>query len=121
MMRLSSTILVAFLLYSALGTSGCTAPSDSCGAKEMLPMPGFAEGWRSDGGVRLYTKNTLFEHINGEAELYFPYGFVVVATTRYERTGGVAGRYGRHRVAWSGAARKDLLAEDGGFPSGHHD
>ena len=42
--------------------------------EERLPSPGFAEGWQSDG-VRLYDEKTVFEYINGEAELYFPYGF----------------------------------------------
>lgn len=51
-----------------------------------LPQPGFAEGWRSDG-IRTYDKKTLFEYINGEAELYFPYGFEAVATTNYTYQG----------------------------------
>jgi hypothetical protein len=33
--------------------------------------------------VALYTKDTLFERINGESELYFPYGFEVLASARY--------------------------------------
>jgi len=85
-MRLFCTILLASVLCSALGSTGCAGPSKHAAVKAMLPMPGFAEGWRSDSGVRIYTKDTLFEHINGEAELYFPYGFVVAATARYERT-----------------------------------
>ena len=31
----------------------------------------------------LFTEETLFDHINGEAELYFPYGFDSLATARY--------------------------------------
>ena len=27
-----------------------------------------------------------FDHINGEAELYFPYGFDTLATARYVKT-----------------------------------
>jgi hypothetical protein len=87
MMRLSRTLLFASVLWSAFGGVGCAPPGQHSSVKAMLPMPGFAEGWRSDSGVRLYTRETLFEHINGEAELYFPYGFVVAAATRYERTG----------------------------------
>jgi hypothetical protein len=57
----------------------------------MLPVPGFAEGWRSEGGVRLFQRDNLFEHINGEAELYLPYGFVEAAATTYDRTGDATG------------------------------
>jgi len=86
MIRLFRAILLASVLCSVLGSTGCARPSKHGTVKAMLPMPGFAEGWRSASGVRIYTKDTLFEHINGEAELYFPYGFVVAATARYERT-----------------------------------
>ncbi len=33
----------------------------------------------------LYDKETLFERINGESELYFPYGFDALASARYTR------------------------------------
>ncbi len=36
-----------------------------------------------DDKPALFTKETLFDHINGEAELYFPYGFDALATARY--------------------------------------
>jgi len=47
-------------------------------------MPGFAEGWRTDGPVKIYTAETLFEYIDGEAELYYPYGFTSAAVTTYK-------------------------------------
>ena len=33
--------------------------------------------------MALFDKDTLFDHINGEAELYFPYGFDMLATATY--------------------------------------
>jgi hypothetical protein len=36
-----------------------------------------------DDKPALFTEETLFDHINGEAELYFPYGFDALATARY--------------------------------------
>ncbi len=36
-----------------------------------------------DGKVTLYDKENLFDRIDGEAELYFPYGFEVLAYARY--------------------------------------
>ena len=51
--------------------------------KDILPAQGFAEEWALDGKVELYDKDTLFNHINGEAELYFPYGFESLASANY--------------------------------------
>jgi hypothetical protein len=50
---------------------------------KVLPVPACAEGWVMDGKVALFDKDNLFERINGEAELYFPYGFELLASARY--------------------------------------
>ncbi len=50
---------------------------------KALPAPACAEGWPMDGKPALFDKDTLFDHINGESELYFPYGFSVLAFARY--------------------------------------
>jgi len=52
-----------------------------------LPAGGFAEGWVMDGKPALFTQDTLFDHINGEAELYHPFGFDTLATARYVNRG----------------------------------
>ena len=49
-----------------------------------LPAPACADGWVLDGKVTLYDKDSLFDRINGESELYFPYGFEKLAYGRYE-------------------------------------
>ena len=41
----------------------------------FLPVPACTEGWTLQEKVTLYDKETLFDRIDGEAELYFPYGF----------------------------------------------
>jgi hypothetical protein len=51
--------------------------------KNILPRSACGEGWVLDSIAKLYTSDTLFEHINGEAELYFPYGFEALATAIY--------------------------------------
>ena len=51
--------------------------------KDVLPGKGFAEEWVIEEKVKLYDKDTLFDHIDGEAELYFPYGFDALATASY--------------------------------------
>jgi len=49
----------------------------------ILPTPGFAPDWVMKERVTLYNSDTLFDHIDGEAELYFPYGFDMLATITY--------------------------------------
>ena len=54
------------------------------GAMEnLLPAYGCAQGWTLKDKAALFDKDTLFDHINGEAELYFPYGFDMLATATY--------------------------------------
>lgn len=44
------------------------------------------EGWTRDGRPEMYTPTTLFEYINGAAEVYLSYGFQELATLTYENT-----------------------------------
>jgi len=41
----------------------------------LLPTKGLPEGWAKIEGPQIFTKKTLFEHIDGEAELFLKYGF----------------------------------------------
>jgi len=50
---------------------------------KILPVRECADGWGMRDRVVLHDKDTLFDHINGEAELYFPYGFEALATATY--------------------------------------
>jgi hypothetical protein len=51
--------------------------------KDAIPVPGFSEEWTLDGKIEVFDKDTLFNHINGEAELYFPYGFDSLVSANY--------------------------------------
>ena len=51
---------------------------------KLLPAPACADGWVMDGKVQLFDRDSLFDRINGEAELYLPYGFERLAYARYE-------------------------------------
>ena len=51
--------------------------------ENLLPAPACADGWTLQEKVTLYDKETLFDRIDGEAELYFPYGFERLAYARY--------------------------------------
>jgi hypothetical protein len=52
--------------------------------EKVFPAPACAEGWVMQEKATLYNKETLFDRINGEAELYFPYGFELLASARYQ-------------------------------------
>ncbi|MFB3886911.1 MAG: DUF6599 family protein [Thermodesulfobacteriota bacterium] len=64
--------MALFLLGWIVMWSG--ASSEAQTLESLLPkeMP---EGWARIEGPRAYTKKTLFEHIDGQAELFFKYGF----------------------------------------------
>ena len=77
---IASAVLCVFVL--TIGTPvHVFAAEDSI--KNILPTPGFTPDWVMQDRVTLYNSDTLFDHINGEAELYFPYGFDMLATATY--------------------------------------
>ncbi|HTZ18349.1 MAG TPA: DUF6599 family protein [Dissulfurispiraceae bacterium] len=51
--------------------------------QKILPSPACAKGWTMDGKADIYNRENLFDHIDGEAEIYFPYGFDALASARY--------------------------------------
>jgi len=51
--------------------------------ENVLPARECTAGWIMKDKTALFTKETLADHINGEAELYFPYGFDLAATATY--------------------------------------
>jgi hypothetical protein len=55
--------------------------------EKSLPLPGFTSEWSVAEQVKIYTKDDLFNYINGEAELYFPYGFEGLASAFYTKKG----------------------------------
>jgi hypothetical protein len=77
---IASTILCVFVLTLSAPVP-VFAAEDSM--KNILPTPGFTPDWVMKERVTLYNSDTLFDHINGEAELYFPYGFDMLATATY--------------------------------------
>jgi hypothetical protein len=51
------------------------ASSEALPLESLVPQKDALEGWALIEGPQVYTKKTLFEHINGQAELFFKYGF----------------------------------------------
>jgi hypothetical protein len=75
------SIIIGILL---LLTAANPASAAGDQAEKSLPAQSCAEGWLRDGKLTLFDKDSLFDRINGESELYFPYGFEKLAYARYE-------------------------------------
>jgi hypothetical protein len=73
-MLLPALILVLHVPFSTLAADGMEdlIPPDSCGTL-----------WKIEGKALFYDRDTLSDRIDGEAELYFPYGFDRLAAARY--------------------------------------
>jgi hypothetical protein len=82
----SSVIFSAVLSVLVLCLTSPVSASD-ISIQNMLPVPECSKGWFLEDKTVLYDRDNLFDYINGEAELYLPYGFEVVATARYAKKG----------------------------------
>lgn len=71
------------ILVAAAWLALATGAASGAAAVNPFPAPSCAEGWEIDGKVEHYTRDNLFDRINGEAEAYFPYGFDLLAYARY--------------------------------------
>jgi hypothetical protein len=71
-----------FIILCSLSVT-VSAMANNVDMEKVMPVPACVEGWIMDGKVTLYDKDTLFDRINGESELYFPYGFDMLAYARY--------------------------------------
>jgi len=77
---LSIWTLAAIVLF----IPACSAlPEDATSVMQLLPQPRFAPGWKLDGPARWFGPDNVFELINGEAEMFFPYGFEALGAADY--------------------------------------
>jgi hypothetical protein len=74
-----SLLIILWMLQAPIAV--CAVESDIAKA---LPAPACSKDWPMDGQPALFDRDTLFDHINGESELYFPYGFEMLAFARYQ-------------------------------------
>jgi hypothetical protein len=78
---LVSSITICILLLTIHASAPVFAADGPM--ENLLPAYDCAQGWALTDKAALFDKDTLFDHINGEAELYFPYGFDMLATATY--------------------------------------
>ncbi len=78
-------ILLCTAVACATALAGCATNPAAVSDGQWLPLPGFAEGWAAPEGIKTYTPENLFNYIDGEADLYMPYGFKEARVAAYER------------------------------------
>ncbi|MEI6153747.1 MAG: DUF6599 family protein [Deltaproteobacteria bacterium] len=81
-MRKRVTTLVFVFLLSIFTVNVYAAPTD-IPVEKVIPAPGFSEGWTLEGKIKTFNPDNLYKHINGEAELYLPYGFESLGAALY--------------------------------------
>jgi len=81
--RVISSILMYFCVFTMMCEPVPVFAADGPSMKDVLPIHECSNGWIMEDNVKIFTRDTLFDHINGEAELYFPYGFDLLATAIY--------------------------------------
>jgi hypothetical protein len=83
--KISQRVAVAVLVFLHIFLIfSLTLYASSESLEKMLPSAGFSKGWALDGKVTTYAKDTLYTYINGEAELYMPYGFSTLVSALYK-------------------------------------
>jgi hypothetical protein len=79
-------IIPVFLLAVSIVLSGLAAAAE--GEPEVFLPQSCAAGWVAEGKPAIYSPENLYKYINGEAELYLPYGFERAATVLYAGPAG---------------------------------
>ena len=54
--------------------------------EQVISLPAEAGGWRWDGKETKYNSRTLFDYMDGAAELYLAYGFQNLTVRRFEKS-----------------------------------
>jgi len=87
-MRKCELFFVAILVMGGLLICGCGRESETTGglnSADFLPDKVDPAGFERSSEVETYAGESLFEYINGGAEVYHQYGFIEVATAYYSR------------------------------------
>ncbi len=69
-MNIKGMVAVFVFLFACSSISSAATPLES-----LIPKADLPKGWTLVGRPQVYTKKNLFEHIDGQAELFFKYGF----------------------------------------------
>lgn len=82
--RLSAALAVVCMLLAS--NAGIAAPADGEGKPvDMVAFFPGLEGWTAEAAPSVYDSETLYEYINGAADLYINYYFQELAVLNYEK------------------------------------
>ncbi len=84
-MRKDNMVIAAIIMFSVLfhGCGGGKKSSPDLSCSNYLPDGIVEAGIERSSEVRTYEGESLFEYINGGAEIYHAYNFIEVATSTY--------------------------------------
>ncbi|HVN95122.1 MAG TPA: DUF6599 family protein [Syntrophorhabdaceae bacterium] len=78
-------LLTLFAIICCIMSAPCVLFAAGEPVESTPSLAGFAKGWTVDGNVNRYTRENLYTHIDGEAELYMPYGFSGLESVLYKK------------------------------------
>ena len=84
--RMKSLFIIIALLLLFGTAQGAGVEGKERVAPKIAPPPEVA-GYKWDGKIKTFNSKTVFEYINGAAELYLAYGFLGLKVWRFEKTG----------------------------------
>ena len=87
-------LLWGLALVLSLLASGCVAsnPAPASPALDpikLFPASSIVPGWQVSQKLTTYNRDNLFNLVDGQAELFFAYGFEQVAVQRYQDSAGI--------------------------------
>jgi hypothetical protein len=82
----TTRIIPCLLILTAVLCIAGPLPAAEKAVENVLPA-NCVTGWAMDGKVATYNPENLYKYIDGEAELYMPYGFRKAATVIYVKPG----------------------------------
>lgn len=80
-MKKKSMIIIFFIIFSSITLFPGTEPEST----SLFPA---MDGFSFDGKIETYTPDTLFEYINGGADLFLNFDFVKLHSLRYKKKDG---------------------------------
>ena len=80
-MRLSRSLTIILLALAPWG------PAQGIPAAEAPPFPPSASGWKADGPTRTFDRETVYDELDGGAEIYLEYGLSSLRAQKYTSPG----------------------------------
>ncbi|MBE9512105.1 MAG: hypothetical protein IMY71_14645 [Bacteroidetes bacterium] len=92
-----SILFFSFLIHSTLGSGLVKGLSEASEHSKLFPE---IKGWKISGEIKVYTPETLYEYINGAAELYLSYDFQELQVAKYlnEKNASIIVEIYRHKT-----------------------